>query len=150
MSAGRKLRIAFIAYRGNMNSGGQGIYLWFLAREMARMGHDVHVLVGPPYPDAMPWATVEELPNEQFWAKWVLDQTDQIIPKDRPWQVLAPLNFYELAASRIGFLPEPFAFSVRAFRRLADLMRAGQQLVFGEQLGWLSPNILQQKETRAF
>lgn len=127
MSAGRKLRIAFIAYRGNMNSGGQGIYLWFLAREMARMGHDVHVLVGPPYPDAMPWATVEELPNEQFWAKWVLDQTDQIIPKDRPWQVLAPLNFYELAASRIGFLPEPFAFSVRAFRRLADLMRAGQQ-----------------------
>lgn len=29
-------------------------------------------------------------------------------------------------------------------------MRAGQQLVFGEQLGWLSPNILQQKETRAF
>ena len=46
----RKLRIAFVAYRGNMNSGGQGIYLWFLAREMARMGHDVHVLVGPPYP----------------------------------------------------------------------------------------------------
>jgi len=123
----RKLRIAFVAYRGNMNSGGQGIYLWFLAREMARMGHDVHVLVGPPYPDAMPFGTVDELPNQQFWAKWVLDQTDQIVPHDRPLQVLSPLNLYELAASRIGFLPEPFAFSVRAFRRMADLMRAGQQ-----------------------
>ena len=60
----RKLRIAFVAYRGNMNSGGQGIYLWFLAREMARMGHDVHVLVGPPYPNAMPFGTVDELPNQ--------------------------------------------------------------------------------------
>ncbi|MFK7897535.1 MAG: glycosyltransferase family 4 protein [Myxococcota bacterium] len=115
----RPLRIAFVAYRGNMNSGGQGIYLWFLAREMARMGHDVHVLVGPPYADPMPWATVEQLPNHQFWAKWVLDQTDEIIPKDNPLEVLKPLNFYELAASRIGFLPEPFAFSCRAFASLA-------------------------------
>jgi len=128
MSApGRKLRIAFVAYRGNMTSGGQGIYLWYLAREMARMGHEVHVLVGPPYPDDMPWATVETFPNQQFWAKWVLEQYDEIVPKDDPTQVLSPLNFYELAASRIGFLPEPFAFSVRAFRRVADLVRAGQR-----------------------
>ena len=128
MSApGRKLRIAFVAYRGNMTSGGQGIYLWYLAREMARMGHEVHVLVGPPYPDDMPWATVETFPNQQFWAKWVLEQYDEIVPKNDPTRVLSPLNFYELAASRIGFLPEPFAFSVRAFRRVADLVRAGQR-----------------------
>ncbi len=74
----RPLRIAFVAYRGNMNSGGQGIYLWFLAREMARLGHSVDVFVGPPYPDPMPFARVVELPNQQFWAKWVLGQTDQI------------------------------------------------------------------------
>lgn len=123
----RRLRIAFVAYRGNMNSGGQGIYLWFLAREMARMGHEVQVLVGPPYPDPMPWARVEELPNQQFWAKWVLEQYDQIVPERDPFQVLRPLDFYELAASRIGFLPEPFAFSVRAFRRMADLLRAGRR-----------------------
>jgi len=121
----RPLRIAFVAYRGNMNSGGQGIYLWFLAREMARLGHEVDVFVGPPYPDPMPFARVEQLPNQQFWAKWVLNQTDQIVPRERPLQVLSPLNFYELAASRIGFLPEPFAFSVRAFRRLAESLRRG-------------------------
>ena len=123
---GRPLRIAFVAYRGNMNSGGQGIYLWFLAREMARLGHHVDVFVGPPYPDPMPFATVERLPNQQFWAKWVLDQTDQIVPRDRPFSVLSPLNFYELAASRIGFLPEPFAFSVRAFLQLARNMKRGR------------------------
>jgi len=123
----RPLRIAFVAYRGNMNSGGQGIYLWFLARELARMGHEVHVFVGPPYPDAMPFATVEELPNQQFWAKWVLDQTDQIIPKNNPFQVLEPINLYELAASRLGFLPEPFAFSLRAFLQLARHLRRGRR-----------------------
>jgi glycosyltransferase involved in cell wall biosynthesis len=119
----RPLRIAYVAYRGNMNSGGQGIYLWFLAREMARLGHEVHVFVGPPYPDPMPFAKVEELPNQQFWAKWVLDQKDQIVPRQNPLQVLQPLNFYELAASRIGFLPEPFAFSLRAFGRLTHHLR---------------------------
>ena len=122
-SGSRPLRIAFVAYRGNMHSGGQGIYLWFLAREMARLGHEVHVLVGPPYPDPMPFATVEHLPNQQFWAKWVLGQFDQIVPHEDPLQVLKPLNFYELAASRIGFLPEPFAFSVRSFQRIASHLR---------------------------
>ncbi len=119
----RPLRIAYVAYRGNMNSGGQGIYLWFLAREMARLGHKVHVFVGPPYPDPMPFARVEELPNRQFWAKWVLGQKDQIVPRRDPLQILQPLNFYELAASRMGFLPEPFAFSLRAFRRLTHHLR---------------------------
>jgi glycosyltransferase involved in cell wall biosynthesis len=121
----RPLRIAYVAYRGNMNSGGQGIYLWFLAREMARLGHRVHVWVGPPYPDPMPFARVEELPNHQFWAKWVLGQTDRIVPRRHPLQVLQPLHFYELAASRLGFLPEPFAFSVRAFRRMTQHLRSG-------------------------
>ena len=125
---GRPLRIALVAYRGNMNSGGQGIYLWFLARELTRLGHRVHVLVGPPYPDPMPWADgVDRIPNEQFWAKWVLDQTDQIVPRHDPFRILRPLELYELAASRIGFLPEPFAFSVRAFARLTRLLREGQR-----------------------
>jgi glycosyltransferase involved in cell wall biosynthesis len=108
-----------------MNSGGQGIYLWFLAREMARLGHDVHVFVGPPHPDPMPFARVVQLPNQQFWAKWVLGQTDRIVPREDPLQVLSPLNFYELVASRIGFLPELSAFSLRAFRRIAGELGAG-------------------------
>jgi hypothetical protein len=33
----------------------------------------------------------------------------------------------DLAASYFGFLPEPFAFSLRAFRAVAARMRAGTQ-----------------------
>ncbi|MDJ0786498.1 MAG: glycosyltransferase family 4 protein, partial [Myxococcota bacterium] len=123
----RPLRIAFVAYRGNMQCGGQGIYLWFLARELSRLGHHVDVFVGPPYPDPMPFAhRVSRLPNEQFWAKWFLKDKSQFVLRPDPLRIFQPLNAYELMASRLGFLPEPFAFSVRALRALAGRVREGQ------------------------
>jgi len=122
----RPLRICFVAYRGNMQCGGQGIYLWFLARELARLGHRLDVLVGPPWPDAMPFAgSLEHIPNEMFWGKWFLRDRQNLLPRPDPLRVFEPLNFYEFAAARLGFLPEPFAFSVRAFRALARRLRAG-------------------------
>jgi len=124
--SGRSLRIAFIAYRGNMRCGGQGVYLWHLARELARQGHVVDVFVGPPYPDPMPFARrVFELPNEQFWARWFERPRARVLPNPNPLRIFEPLNFYELAASWLGFLPEPFAFSLRAFRAVVANMRAG-------------------------
>ncbi len=137
---GPPLRICFVAYRGNMRCGGQGVYLWFLARELARMGHAVDVLVGPPLPDPMPFArAVEPLPNEHFWEKWFLGGGAKLIPHPAPLRIFEPLNFYELAASWMGFLPEPFAFSVRAFRALASRLAAGTRydVVHDVQcLGW--------------
>ena len=119
----RPLRICFVAYRGNMRCGGQGVYLWFLARELARLGHEVEVLVGPPYPDPMPFAySVSELPNEQFWGGWFAGKRVAMLPRP-PLRVFEPLNFYELASSWFGFLPEPFAFSVRAMRQVATRLR---------------------------
>ena len=134
------LRICFVAYRGNMRCGGQGIYLWFLARELERLGHRVDVLVGPPYPDRMPFAErVSRLPNQQFWAAWFSRDRSKFLLRPRPVRILEPLHFYELAASRLGFLPEPFAFSLRAWRALAARVRAGERydLVHDVQcLGW--------------
>jgi glycosyltransferase involved in cell wall biosynthesis len=122
----RPLRICFTAYRGNMQSGGQGIYLWFLARELVRQGHQVDVIVGPPWPDPMPFAgAVERVDNEMYWAKWFLREPAKLLPRPDPLRVFSPLQFYEFAASRIGFLPEPFAFSLRAFDALARRLRGG-------------------------
>jgi glycosyltransferase involved in cell wall biosynthesis len=125
---GAPLRIAFAAYRGNMNCGGQGVYLWYLARELTRLGHTVDVLVGPPFPAPMPFArSVEELHDEQFWGKWFFSDRRNLLPKPNPLRAFSPLHFWELAASRMGFLPEPFAFSVRAFRSLAVRLRRGER-----------------------
>lgn len=109
-----------------MQCGGQGVYLWFLARELARLGHEVEVFVGPPYPDPMPFAeAVEELPNRMHWARWFTRDYAGMVTPERPLASLSPLDLYEMGASRLGFLPEPFAFSVRAMRRLAQRLRAG-------------------------
>ena len=135
----RPLRIAFVAYRGNMQCGGQGVYLWFLARELARQGHRVDVWVGPPYPEPMPFARrVTQLPDQQHWAGWFSPDRRRMIP-DPPLRALHPLELYELGASRLGFLPEPFAFSLRALRAISRELRAGQRydLVHDVQsLGW--------------
>jgi glycosyltransferase involved in cell wall biosynthesis len=109
-----------------MLCGGQGVYLWHLVRELARLGHQVDVLVGPPYPDPMPFArSVQHLPNERFWGKWFAADRRELIPQPRPLKIFEPLNFFELATSYLGFLPEPLAFSVRAFREIAARLRSG-------------------------
>ncbi len=130
MQAGdRPLRIAFVAYRGNMQCGGQGIYLWFLARELARLGHRLDVFVGPPYPAPMPFAAQTTLlPNEQYWGKWFARSRAAFKPpREDPLRALRPLHFYELAASRLGFLPEPAAFSLRALGAVTRCLRAGRR-----------------------
>jgi glycosyltransferase involved in cell wall biosynthesis len=111
-----------------MHSGGQGIYLWFLARELARLGHRVDVWVGPPYPDPMPFAgRVTRLPNPQLWGKRFDPDPAALLPRPDPLRIFEPLNFYELGATWFGFLPEPFAFSVRALRALVPRLRAGER-----------------------
>jgi glycosyltransferase involved in cell wall biosynthesis len=134
------LQILFTAYRGNMRCGGQGVYLWFLARELARLGHHIEVLVGPPYPDPMPFAAdVRELHDDRFWGKWFMKDYVNFFPRENPASVLSPLRLWELGASRIGFFPEPAAFSIRAFRETAARLTRGRRydLVHDVQcLGW--------------
>ncbi len=118
------MRIAFLCYRGNMKSGGQGIYLHALTRELARRGHEIDCFVGPPYPDPMPWARVHKIENQQFWGRRFQGR-DAILPRPHPFRIFTPLNFFEYAASGFGFLPEPFAFSVRSAQQLIRHIRAG-------------------------
>lgn len=46
----RKLRIAFLSYRSNPFSGGQGIYVKYMTKALKELGHQVTVFSGPPYP----------------------------------------------------------------------------------------------------
>ncbi len=128
------MKICVTSYRGNMYSGGQGIYLYHLTRELAGLGHEVTVLVGPPYPADMPWARVIKLPNQNFYAvkkDW--------LPRPDPLEIFHPINFFEFAASRAWVFPEMHAFSMRAYNKLAELFRRGERfdLIHDNQcLGW--------------
>ncbi|MGB9699960.1 MAG: glycosyltransferase family 4 protein [Thermodesulfobacteriota bacterium] len=110
------MKIVLLCYRGNPYCGGQGVYLYFLSREMARRGHEVTILVGSPKPWPMPWARVIYIENLNLWGR-----KKDLLPVS-PWRIFHPLNFYELAVTRLGFFPEMLLFSLRALKVLKELM----------------------------
>lgn len=112
------MNICFVCYRGNMHCGGQGIYLYYLTRELARLGHNIDVIVGPPYPTPMEWATVHQVHNLNLWGR-----RRAFASSPHPFKIFSPLNFYELAVTAPGVLPEMLTFSLRAFLKLKELMR---------------------------
>ncbi len=119
------MRIAFLCYRGNMQSGGQGLYLAALTRALAERGHEIDVFVGPPYPDPLPRARVFPIENQQFWGARFSRDPAAFLPRPDPFRIFHPLNFYEYAVTRFGFLPELFAFSMRAAAALQAELRSG-------------------------
>jgi len=46
-----RLRVAYLVYRGNPRCGGQGVYTRHLTNELTRLGHEVTVFSGQPYPE---------------------------------------------------------------------------------------------------
>jgi len=58
------MRIALLTYRGNMFCGGQGVYAAALARGLHELGHDVHVIAGPPAPELAPANTINASPSQ--------------------------------------------------------------------------------------
>ena len=95
------MRICLLSYRGNMYCGGQGIYLYYLSRALVEFGHEVHVLVGPPLPSPMPWATVHEIENHNFFMV-----NENWLPTDNTMAIWRPWNLFEFALTRFGFFPE--------------------------------------------
>jgi len=117
------VRICLLSYRGNPFCGGQGVYLYYLSRYLAEKGHQITVLVGPPYPPEMPWAKVIKIKNENF----ITRPGKEAIPKDNPFKVFQTGNFVELGLSRLGSNPEMLFFSLRAFQIIKRFFREGER-----------------------
>jgi glycosyltransferase involved in cell wall biosynthesis len=115
------VRICFLMYHGSMYSGGQGVYLFHLTRELSRLGHEVHVIAGPPYPTMAPGVHVHRL--ESFsWFHYVENRRDFLL-RPNPWEFFYPLNLFELAATRVSLSALMLAFSLRAAAKFLDLSR---------------------------
>ncbi len=125
-----------------MFSGGQGVYLAALSREYVAMGHEVHAIVGPPYPDLDPRVVQHRL---EGWSIFRLLEEGGSFWRRPPAGYFQPLNFYELASSRAGMFSVMAAFSLRAFDVLAklhaaqpfDVVHDNQSLGYGDLLAKL-------------
>jgi hypothetical protein len=113
------MRILFLLHQGNMYSGGQGVYTSQVTRELARLGHDVHLVVGPPWPDTDPAVTVHRVPSYSVYR--LLETGRYFFYGRHPASFFHPLNFYELATSRAGQFSVMSAFSWRAFAKWREL-----------------------------
>ena len=110
------MRICLLTYRGNMYCGGQGVYVCYLAKALHRLGHEVHVMAGPPYPTPPDGVRLHKLEALNLY------ETNGFSSLSSPLRMFTPINLYEAAAVHMGMFPDIFTFSMRAYLRLRDLM----------------------------
>lgn len=65
----RPLRILMPSYRSHPFTGGQGVYMRYVSKSLADLGHEVHVISGPPYPELDPRIRLIKLPSLDLYAK---------------------------------------------------------------------------------
>jgi len=127
------VRVALSSYRSKPHSGGQGIYVRNLSRELVALGHDVEVFSGPPYPELDPGVRLTKVPSLDLYR-----------PED-PFRLPALREFRDgidvlefLTMCTAGF-PEPRTFGIRLARLLAD--RVGEYDVLHDNQT-LAPGLL--------
>ena len=111
-SVSRPLRIALLSYRSKPHSGGQGVYVRHLSRELAARGHHVEVFSGQPYPELDDGPLLRQVPSLDLYRDEDPFRTpgrDEI----RDWA-----DALEVAMMWGGAFPEPLTFSIRALRAL--------------------------------
>jgi glycosyltransferase involved in cell wall biosynthesis len=135
------IKICFLMYHGSMESGGQGVYLANVTRELSRLGHDVHVISGPPYPILDTSVTEHRITTHSFQSM-LLDR-NAYFGRRAPLSHLQPLNFYEFATTRFTFSSLIAVFSLRALVKLReveaqygrfDIVHDNQTLSYGTYL----------------
>ena len=126
MSAGGRLRVAFLAYRGNPHSGGQGVYTRNLTRELVALGHHVTVFAGPPYPELDDGVELVRVPSLDLYR-----QPDPFrVPRLREFR--SWIDVLEFGVMCTAGFPEPLTYSLRA-RKLLRARRDDFDVVHDNQ-----------------
>ncbi|WP_234356250.1 glycosyltransferase family 4 protein [Blastococcus sp. Marseille-P5729] len=128
---GRPLRIALSSYRSKPHSGGQGIYVRNLSRELVALGHEVEVFSGPPYPHLDPGVRLTKVPS--------LDLYREDDPFRQPGlrEFRSDLDVLEYLMMCTAGFPEPRIFARRLERVLGprigefDILHDNQTLAPG-------------------
>lgn len=109
------MRIALSSYRSKPHSGGQGIYVRNLSRELAALGHHVTVFSGQPYPDLDRLGhgvSLVKLPSLDLYA----DDDPFRHPSLR--ELRDRIDVTEYAGMLSGSFPEPRTFGMRLAREM--------------------------------
>lgn len=127
----RPLRIALLGYRSNPFSGGQGIYIKYVARALRDAGHQVDVISGAPYPNLDEDISLIKLPGLNLFET-------QHPGRALRWRHLtSATDTFEWVSKMSGGFPEPYTFGRRIvsfFKQNArnyDVIHDNQSLSYG-------------------
>jgi glycosyltransferase involved in cell wall biosynthesis len=126
-----RLRVAYLVYRGNPRCGGQGVYTRHLTRELVKLGHEITVFSGQPYPELEDGVDFVPVPSLDLYR-----EPDPFrVPKLS--ELTSSIDALEFAIMCTAGFPEPRTFTLRARRLLAartgdfDLVHDNQSLGSG-------------------
>ncbi|SMF22585.1 Glycosyltransferase involved in cell wall bisynthesis [Alteromonadaceae bacterium Bs31] len=126
---GRPLKIALLGYRSDPYVGGQGIYLKYLSSALAKLGHEVHVYSGPPYPELEGSVKLVKVPSLDLYAH------ENHVTALKAKHLLSYTDSLEWWSMLTGGFAEPYTFGRRIARQLAksdfDIIHDNQSLCFG-------------------
>jgi glycosyltransferase involved in cell wall biosynthesis len=97
--------------------GGQGVYVAYLARALARLGHQIEVFAGQPYPE-LEGVPVTRVPSLDLY------RADDPFRRPPLGEFRDGVDAFEYASMCTGAFPEPLTFSLRVARILRS--RAGE------------------------
>ncbi len=121
------MRIALLSYRSKPHCGGQGVYVRHLSRELVRLGHDVEVFSGQPYPSLDDGVRLTAVPSLDLYREPDPFRTP------RPGELRDRVDVEELLTMWAGGFGEPKTFSTRV-RRLLTARRADFDVVHDNQV----------------
>lgn len=106
-----------LSYRSKPHCGGQGVYIRHLTRELVRLGHDVEVFSGQPYPELDDGVRLTKVPSLDLYR-----EPDPFrVPRLKEFRDRIDVEEF-LTMCTAGF-PEPKTFSSRIARLMKE--RAG-------------------------
>ncbi|HEY2877311.1 glycosyltransferase family 4 protein [Nocardioides sp.] len=111
------MRVALLSYRSKPHCGGQGVYVRHLSRELVRLGHEVEVFSGQPYPQLDDGVRLTKVPSLDLYREPDPFRT----PRRHEYRDLVDVQ--EVATMWTAGFPEPRTFSRRVLRVLRE--RAG-------------------------
>ena len=106
------MKIGILSYRSHPFSGGQGIYIRHLSKALQRLGHQVTVLSGPPYPHLDSSIQLVKIPSLDLF------ESENRIKEFKLSFLYSPIDFYEWISVMTGGFPEPYTFGRRVLKYL--------------------------------
>ena len=124
------MKIGILSYRSHPYSGGQGIYVKHLSKALQRLGHEVTVLSGPPYPQLDAAIELEKIPSLDLFG------VENRIKEFKFSFLFSPLDFYEWITVMTGGFPEPYTFGRRVLKYLKVSKREFDVILDNQSLSY--------------